>query len=133
MAVDFRRRGVGDNAKGILWRLWQLRQRLPYLVRRHVGATGSGRMAVVEVQLPRGNDPRGGSYPWGFYSQIRPSDSEGNGPFPAFGVDGGGDGQRHITRPCRHIGEDGEEVMILAVTTLGMVAASGSLRPDPTM
>jgi hypothetical protein len=30
-------------------------------------------------------------------------------------------------------GGDGEEVMILAATTLGMVAASGSLRPDPTM
>uniref|UniRef100_A0A0E0ACR4 Uncharacterized protein n=1 Tax=Oryza glumipatula TaxID=40148 RepID=A0A0E0ACR4_9ORYZ len=94
MSVDFRRRGVGDNAKG------------------------SGRMAAVDVQLPRGNDPRGGSYPWGFYSQVRPSDSEGDGPFPACGVDGGG---------------DGEEVMILAATTLGMVATSGSLRPDPTM
>lgn len=45
-------------------------------------------------------------------------DSEGDGPFPACCVDGGG---------------DGEEVMILAATTLGMVAASGSLRPDPTM
>uniref|UniRef100_A0A0D3GJG4 Uncharacterized protein n=1 Tax=Oryza barthii TaxID=65489 RepID=A0A0D3GJG4_9ORYZ len=70
-----------------------------------------GRMAVVEVQLPRGNDPRGGSYPWGFYSQVRPSDSEGDGPFPACGVDGGG---------------DGEEVMILAATTLGMIRTHGS-------
>uniref|UniRef100_A0A0E0Q118 Uncharacterized protein n=1 Tax=Oryza rufipogon TaxID=4529 RepID=A0A0E0Q118_ORYRU len=62
MSVDFRRRGVGDNAKGSDF----------HILRRHVGATGTGRMAAVEVQLPRGNDPRGGSYPWGFYSQVWP-------------------------------------------------------------
>ena len=39
------------------------------------GATGSGRMAAAEVQLPSSDSPRGGGCRWGFYSQIRPSDS----------------------------------------------------------